>query len=293
MGAFIGFFSDSFGYVLNFIYNLVQNYGLSIILFSIILKIVLLPLSVKQHKTMLKNAEIQTEMKDIQKKYKKDPEKMNKEVMELYKRNNMSPFSGCSSVLVQMLLLFAVFFLVRSPLTHMKKIDPVVLEEYMEVVRQEAGEGMSLQYEEISVIKYVQEKDMKDSEFYINMEFLGLDLSNVPKENYTDWTVYIIPALYVLSATISIRLINNMNAKNNKKEDIIKTDGEKKEPEEPDMATQMNKTMTWMMPIMSVSIGIIAPLGLALYWLANNILMVTEKIILNKILSSKKEEQNA
>jgi len=294
MSAFIGFFSDSFGYVLNYIYNLVQNYGLSIILFSILLKIILLPLSVKQHKTMMKTSKIQTEMKAIQTKYKKEPEKMNKEVMELYKRNNMSPFSGCSSVIVQMILLFAIFFLVRNPLTHMKKIDPVVLENYTTEITQEIGEeGISTQYSEISVVKYVQGKDLKDSEFYINMEFLGLDLSNVPQENFHNWTVYIIPVLYVLSSTISIRLINSMNAKNNKKEDIIEVNGEKKEPEEPDMAAQMSKTMTWMMPIMSVSISIIAPLGLALYWLINNVLMVIEKLILNKVLSSKEEEKNA
>ena len=89
----IEFFANIFGYVLNFIYNIIQNYGLAIILFSILIKLVLLPLSIKQQKTMKKSAKIQEEVKAIQDKYKNNPEKLNQETLALYKRENMSPFS--------------------------------------------------------------------------------------------------------------------------------------------------------------------------------------------------------
>ena len=71
---------------------------------------------------MKKSSELQEKMKVIQFKYKNDPEKMNQEMMSLYKSENMSPFSGCLTAIVQLLLLLSIFYLVRSPLTFMEKI---------------------------------------------------------------------------------------------------------------------------------------------------------------------------
>ena len=97
---------------------------------------------------------------------------------------------------------------------------------------------------------------------------------------------------YILSSFISIRLSTSMQAKQNKKsnkETVI--DGEtgkelitEEEANEMDTVMQTNKMMSWMMPIMSISIAFIAPLGLALYWLVNNILMILERLILNKFI---------
>ena len=113
----ISFFANLFGYVLNFLYELIGNYGLAIILFSVLVKIAMLPISISQQKTMKSSQKINDEMKQIQFKYKNDPEKLNQEVMALYKREKISPFSGCFGAIIQIILLFAVFYLVRSPLT--------------------------------------------------------------------------------------------------------------------------------------------------------------------------------
>ena len=79
------FFANIFGYLLELLYNLVNNYGLAIILFTILIKLILLPLSIKQQRTMKKTNEMQEKMKVIQFKYKNDPEKLNQEIMNLYK----------------------------------------------------------------------------------------------------------------------------------------------------------------------------------------------------------------
>lgn len=288
----INFFSNIFGYVLNLIYNLVSNYGLAIILFSILIKIIMIPLSIKQEKTLKKNQKIQEEMKIIQIKHNGNQEKINQEMMELYKREKMNPFGGCFSIIIQFILLFAMFYLVRSPLTYMKKINSDVIENQKNEIRQEVGDNsISNNYPEISVIEYIKEKDLRDSELYINMDFLGLDLSKVPQENFEDPTVFIIPVLYVISSFVSIKISTAMtNNKNKSKE----TDAEEKEDNNEDpaeMAAQMNKSMSWMMPILSVTISLMAPLGLALYWFVNNLIMIVERLILNKIFS--KEEENA
>ena len=92
----MSFLASIFGTILNFIYNIVNNYGFAIILFSILLKVVLLPLSIKQQKTMIKTTKLQEQMKALQFKYKNNPEKLNQETIRLYKSENMSPFSDCT-----------------------------------------------------------------------------------------------------------------------------------------------------------------------------------------------------
>ena len=92
------FFANMFGYVLALLYNIVNNYGLAIILFTVIIKLVLLPLSIKQQRTMKKSAELQEKMQVIQFKYKNDPEKMNQEIMNLYKTEKMNPFNSNYSI---------------------------------------------------------------------------------------------------------------------------------------------------------------------------------------------------
>ena len=88
----MGFISELFGYLLNALYELFNNYGIAIIVFSVILRIILIPITIKQQKTMKKSAELQEEMKEISKKYKNNPEKLNQETIVLYKREKMSPF---------------------------------------------------------------------------------------------------------------------------------------------------------------------------------------------------------
>ena len=286
--------SSLFGYVLNFIYELVQNYGIAIIIFSVLLKLILLPLSIKQQKTMKKTAKIQEKVKELQEKYKNDQVKMNQEMMELYKKENMSPFSGCLSSILQIFILLAIFGLVRNPLTYMKKIDNQAIENYKTEMRQELGENsISTSYPEISVLKYVKNNKTNEDSLYINTDFFGVDLSNVPQENLNNPSVFIIPALYVLTSILSMKITTNMNNKN-KKDDIIEIENkeEQKEMKPEDMTVQMNKSMTWFMPVLSVSIALVAPLGLALYWLVNNILMIAERLVLNKFLKSEEEEQN-
>ena len=303
------FFANIFGYLLNFIYNFVNNYGLAMIIFTLVIKIVMLPLSIKQQRMLKKSNKLQEKMKVLQFKYKNDPDKLNREMMNLYKEEKMNPFSGCLSTIIQFILLISIFYMVRCPLTYMKKVDTESINSYVSQM-QEDGKTVSAAYPEIDIIRevdYLKEKNPEDSnidKLSINMEFLGLDLSKIPQQNLTDWTVYIIPVLYIISSFVSIKLNNSMQkkaSKNNdsesviditedrkKKEDkknqLIKVEEEGPAEEEFDAMAQTNKMMSWMIPIMSVSISIVAPLGLALYWLVNNITMIVERLVLNKII---------
>lgn len=290
----MGFISEIFGYVLNFLYGIFNNYGIAIIVFSVLLRIILIPITIKQQKALKKNAKLQKEMKEIQEKYRSNPERLNQETIELYKREKMGPFSGCLSGILQIVIILSVFWLVSKPLTYMKKINPEIIEKYVQELKED---GTNSSYTEIAIIN---KKAAEDPEVYINMEFLGLDLSKVPTQSLDDYKVYIIPILYVISSIISIKLTTKMSNKNNTKKekkllceandkDNIK---EEKQPDEMEMMQQMNNNMSYMMPIMSVLIAIIAPLGLALYWFISNVLMIIERLIIDKFINQKEEIEN-
>ena len=290
------FFANIFGYLLNFINNFVGNYGLAIILFTILIKIIMLPLSIKQQRTMKKSKELNEKIKVLQFKYKNDPEKLNREMMDLYKKENMSPFSGCLSTIAQFILLISIFYMVRCPLTYMEKINNDQINTYVQQLK-DGGITVNQAYSEIDIIReldYLKEKMPEDeglNKINLNMNFCGLDLSKIPQQNLNDWTVYIIPALYIISTFISMKITTSMQKKSKKNDGVIDiTEKEEKDSKEEeknemeDMMEQSNKMMSWMMPIMSVSISLVAPLGLALYWLVNNILMIGERLVLNKII---------
>ena len=297
----MGVLASLFGYVLNFLYNLVQNYGIAIILFTVLLKIVMLPISIKQQRTMKKSQEVQKEVDKAQLKYKNNPEMLSKEVMAIYKREKVSPFSGCLSGILQLVIFISVFYLVSRPLTYMKKVDPAVI-----------ASGQSSSYQEIKVIEL---KSGEDQNVALNMNFLGFDLSKVPMQNWKDWKVFIIPFFYVLLTFVNIRMTSKDMKKDKKikeieagkekdkvkEKELDKTDNDldkkvennnKETPEEQlDSMKQMTNNMNYMMPIMSISISLIAPLGLSLYWLISNILQLGEKIVIDKVMNNKKQEE--
>ena len=309
------------GYVLNFIYGLVQNYGLAIIIFSILIRIVLLPLTIKQQNSTKKSAKIQDEVKKIQVKHAGNPEQINKATMDLYKREHFSPFSGCLTTIMQFILFISIFYLVSRPLTYMKKVDTAKLEDYSNQIVSE----QKTNYKEIQIIDLFG-KD--DEEVNINMNFLGLDLSKVPTQNYTDPKIFLnIHLITKMTTTPEMKKKQEereaklkeekrkrkeerekkkefeKELKKAKKEDkaLVKEEIESNEEDEESLEdmqtemTQMTKSMNYMMPLLSISIALIAPLGLSLYWLVSLLLQLSERFIINfftKLIDKKREAKN-
>ena len=308
-----------FGYLLNWLYQAFNNYGWAIIVFSVILRVILLPLTYKQQKTLKKSAKVQEKLKEIQEKYKNNQAKINEETINLYKNEKVSPFGGCLTGILQIFIIIAVFLLVSNPITYLKKTanDKYYTEEMITKIEQEAqstivednvenSENKAEKQEinkDITVKEYYTEQLQKESNnagayieisiinrygnederVQVNMDFLGLNLSKVPRDNMNDWTVYIIPVLYIISSLVSMKLTTALTSGKKKK-------SEKSEAEE--SAEQMTKSMNMVMPLMTVMIAFVAPLGLALYWLMSNILMIVERLVLNVIFKDKNEEND-
>ena len=303
----MGAIANLFGYVLNFLYNWLQNYGFAIILFTALLKVIMLPISIKQQKAMKKSQKLQDEINKINLKFKNNPEMIQRETLELYKREKVSPFSGCLSSILQLVIFISVFYLVSRPLTYMKKADTSLINSYEQIVT-EQNNNQKLNYPEIAIIEYVNKMDLSDGQddldkkkneyeqLHLNMNFFGLDLSMVPSQNYKDIKVFIIPALYVVITFVNIKITNNMTGNKKKKaEDSVKELAEKNSASDDDKKStsnndesmqdslnQMTRSMNYTIPIMSIAIAIIAPLGLSLYWLVSNVLQLLERFILTR-----------
>lgn len=293
----MGAIANLFGYLLNFLYNTFNNYGIAIIVFSVILRIILIPVTIFQQKSMKKSAELQEKMKEIQKKYKNNPEKLNQETMNLYKTEKVNPLSGCLSSILQIIIILSVFWLVSKPLTYMKKVPQDTINNYVTEIK-EAGSSTSA-YQEIDVIK---QKGQQDENVNINLDFFGIDLSMVPNANMKDLKVYIIPVLYVLTSFLSMKLTNKQ-AKTKKKNTLAiaeksqdsKESSEKEEKDPAEEAAEsmelMSNSMNYMFPIMAISISFVTPLGLALYWLVSNVLIIIERVIIDKVFDKKDEKK--
>jgi YidC/Oxa1 family membrane protein insertase len=125
----LDFISFPMGAVLKFIYDNIafQNYGIAIIFFTMGVKSLLLPLSIKQVKSTSKMSELQPQMQEIQKKHKDDKEKQSAEIMKLYKENKVSPAGGCLPLLVQMPILFSLYYVISQPLKYMVGKSPEII----------------------------------------------------------------------------------------------------------------------------------------------------------------------
>ncbi len=106
------------GHVLRIIYDVVQNYGWSIIVFTILVKVLLLPLTIKQTKSTKAMQDIQPKLQEIQEKYKNKPEKQPQEIMKLYQEAKINPLAGCLPLLIQMPIIIGLFSVLRDPVAY-------------------------------------------------------------------------------------------------------------------------------------------------------------------------------
>ena len=174
----------------------------------------------------------------------------------------------------------------------MKRLDASFIEKYANEMK-ESGYNQNNSYTQIAVLDYAQTKYQEIENTLQNENVENREELEAKRD---EWRVYVIPVLYVITSIISIKITTVTQSKKkdeNKKEDII-IDPEGKKEEEIDPTAQMeqmNKSMMYMVPFMSVMIAIIAPLGLALYWLVSNVLMIIERLVITKIMDKKEENK--
>ena len=265
----INFIAEILGTLIRFIYNLVgQNYGLSIIIFTILTKILLFPITYKQSKAMDEMNKLAPLEKEIREKYKGNKEKMSEELMKVYEQHKVNPMGGCLPLLIQIPIIFSMFYIVKQPLTYIMQVPQTQLQQYTQeyLGKEDVTENEIKGYE----IQIANEKNL------IDMNFCGLNFGDVPsnafnkdKELKSSYYSLLIPILSLIFT-------------------IIQTKQSQKNSNMTEEQKEQQKTMNLMMPILSAYISYIMPLALGIYWLLGNILQILSQLIINLIIDKQK-----
>ncbi|MPN06890.1 Membrane protein insertase YidC 2 [bioreactor metagenome] len=283
------------GAILKFIYDHIafQNYGIAIILFTVGIKTLLLPLTVKQVKSTSKMGDLQPKMQEIQKKYKDDKEKQSAELMKLYQENNVSPAGGCLPLLIQMPILFSLYYVISQPLKYMVEKSPEIITQLYELIPQ--GTEKIANMKDLSIIAYFSHhteqlqaiSNLLKPEDLPNMNFLGVNLGAVPSwnpgsyigpdANIHTFLLLLIPVLSALTSFISVKY---------SMKDAPKTSGT-------EMQASMQNSMAMISPVMSGVIAFTVPAGLGLYWIIGNVYQILQQMFINIFVLKKSPGSSA
>ena len=260
-----------FAAIIRLIYNLVgQNYGLAIIVFTIITKLLLFPLNYKQAKSMNELKKVAPLEKEIREKYKGNTEKMGEELMKLYQENKVNPYGGCLPLLIQLPIILAMFWIVKQPLTYIAEIPHEELKTYtQEYLQKEEVTDNEIKNSEIEIAK---------KHNLIDMEFCGLNFGDVPSQSLkkdengnisvSKWTL-LIPIFSIILGFVQTKI--SQKSSNLTEEQI-----------------QQQRTMNFMMPILLGYTAYIMPVALGVYWLLGNILGIISQLLINFMLKDRK-----
>ena len=293
----MNFITIPFGWLLSFLYRFTSNYGVAMILFAVLVKLILAPATAKSKKSTMKMSRISPRVQEIQKKYENDQQKQNEALQALYKEEGVSMGGGCLWSLVPLFVLWPLLALIREPIVYMlgetaenaaaiveaiKTADPSLFTGnayYSQVV---AARHIP---EFIEVIKAAVPTVGETALAGMNFDFIGIDLGAIPSFNIFDaawkwdWAHVggaLIPLASAGSQYLSMFIAQKMN-------NSVVTDKNGVQDEETAKNSQTNqsmKTMMWMMPIMSLWIGFTVPGGLSLYWLVQGVISIIIDVIL-------------
>lgn len=293
------------GYVIELIYKLVRNYGLSIILFTILIKLLLLPLNIKSQKAMKKQQKLQPYLAELQKKYANDQQKLQTEMMKLYKENNVSMMGGCLPLLIQFPILISLYRVIQAPirfLLHVNIGDNGVVDKINNIValmteKFPADLGSYANYSAEQLFKTAQIQlatwservlDAADA-WIINFNFLGMNLAEIPSKAISyvmrgDFSepgivaLLLIPAFAIFTTWLSMKQTQKMSGQ------------AQTQAQSENQAAQMSKSMNMVMPIMTGFFTLTLPSGMGLYWIASNIVQMVQYIVINKYFDDKEDD---
>ncbi len=263
-----------FGYLLYGIYGVVNNYGVSIILFTLITKLILLPFTIKQQKSLELNKEMQPKLQELQNRYGDDKQKLSEEYQKLMKETKYNPFGGCLLSLIQIPIILGMLYVVGEPLTSVLKWPQDDVKQAIIEIMPESYEGDYDRY--IRENRYPQLKVVKEKKL-LNLDFLGINLGDVASENSKNLVLVILPVLSAIFTYISFSMVNG-----NQEKQVMK-DADGNEIPMPNMGMY-----NILLPAMSGYIAYIVPQGLALYWFFNSVLQISINFGMKKFMNKSK-----
>ena len=268
-----------FAWLTRVFYSLTGSYGLALILFTLVVKLVILPFQLKGKKSMLRMNRMQGKVKDIQTRYANNKQRMQEEMANLYAQEGVNPMSGCLWSFLPFPILIALYYIIRTPLRYFMSLSNEVIESITQLAVSlgytSGASGQAAAYEQIYLAKFIHENwgefaGKFDGLIDLDYNFLGMDLSQVGSSLFSQfpsggWPVIGILILPLISAALQF-LMTKISMKSNGSAN----------------ANGASKAMIYMMPLMTVWMGYILPAALCVYWIANAAFSCLQELFLNK-----------
>ena len=278
--------SAPFGWLMHLLYSLVKNYGVALILFTLITKIFLFPLSIKQQKNTARTAALSPKLEKLKKKWGNNKEKYNEEMMRLYSEENVNPMSGCLPLLIQMPIIIGLYNVIYQPLKYILRIPKDIIDKAAEIISNNPGlkdqilnEGLykSTERREVEILTIVQNNsdsfkalgsEYVDKINNFDFSILGIDFGRTPTLAFN--LLLLIPILSFLTNLAYTIYTQRMSRKMN--------------PAMQQMGVGMN-AMLYIMPIISAVFSFSFPAGVGVYWIISTVFGFLQTMLLYKLYS--------
>ena len=282
MTDIFNFFGSILGYLLWFFYLIVKNYGVAIVLFTVVVKLLLFPFSVKQQRSMAATAKLSLKQKELQKKYAKDKQKMQEETQKLYASEGVNPMGGCTTMFLPFLVMFGLYYTVLNPLANALHLSSDSITKALDMLSHVPGLGSSYNtaYAQIDIVSnfaalkgplvnIFSAGDMAKLEsFSHGFMFLGLDLLQTPSDPSNIFgtlfrtNLWLIPMGCLLSSILAQYFTMKM---------------------QPGMQQQQGcmKATFYLMPLISVWFACTVPAAVGFYWIISTITGFLQTVVLN------------
>mgnify|MGYP000133333772 CR=1 FL=1 len=271
-----------FAWLTRLFYSLTGSYGLALILFTLVVKLVILPFQLKGKKSMLRMNRMQGKIKDIQTRYANNKQRQQEEMANLYAQEGVNPMSGCLWSFLPFPILIALYYIIRTPLRYFMSLSNEVIAKITELAVSlgyvSGASGQASAYDQIYLAKFIHDnwssfEGKFDGLIDLNYNFLSMDLSAVPKDLFSQfpsggWPVIGIMLMPLISAALQF-LMTRISMKTNGNSNM----------------NGSSKAMLYMMPLMTVWMGYILPAALCVYWIANAAFSCIQEQVLNKHFS--------
>lgn len=278
-----GFLGSLLGYILWGAFYILKDFGLSIIVFTVIVKLILFPFSVKQQKSMAGTARLSKKQKELQEKYANNRQKLQEETSKLYEKEGVKPMGGCLTTLLPMLVIFGIFYAVAYPLTNTLHLNSEDVNNALSYINTIPGYAASANptYQEISLLKVFPNimnteaiqgifnaQEISTIQMFIGgFKPFGVDLLAIPNE-FGLFSWYTLFPVFCFASNVGAQLITMRINKNQ-------------------MAQQQGcmKIMLIGMPLFSAYIAFNVPAAVAYYWIISAVISLVQSIVLGKIFS--------
>ena len=278
-----GFLGSLLGYILWGAFYILKDFGLSIIVFTLIVKLILFPFSVKQQKSMAGTARLSKKQKELQEKYGNNREKYSEELNKLYEKEGVKPMGGCLTTIIPLIVILGIFYAVAYPLTNTLHLNSEDANNALSYINTIPGYSASVNptYQEISLLKifpnimnteavqgiFNAQEISTIQMFTAGFNTFGVDLLAIPKD-YGIFSWYIMFPVLCFASNIGSQLVMTMINKNQ-------------------MAQQQGcmKVMLFVLPLFSAYIAYTVPAAVAFYWIISAVISLIQSIVLSKIFS--------